>query len=86
MVLKWDGAIRLYTDFDKEFKNYAHVSSVSSELIKKGSRYVWTKKAAAAFLDLKSRLATQPVLRPPDYTLPLCLSVDASDFAIGATG
>ena len=36
-------------------------------------------------LDLKSRLATQPVLRPPDYTFPFCLSVDASDLAIGGT-
>ena len=34
---------------------------------------------------MKSRLATEPVLRPPDYTLPFCLSVDTSDLAIGAT-
>jgi len=38
-----------------------------------------------AFLDLKSRLLTQPVLRPPDYDLPFQLSVDASDLAVGAT-
>ena len=59
--------------------NYAHISSILSDLLKKGSRIVWTKESDAAFLDLKSRLATQPVLRPPDYTLPFCLSVGASD-------
>jgi len=64
--------------------NYAHISSVPSDLLKKGSRFVWTKEADGAVLDLKSRLATQPVLRPLDYTLPFCLSVGASDLAIGA--
>jgi len=38
-----------------------------------------------AFLDLKSRLATQLVLRPPDYFKMFSLAVDASDLAIGAT-
>ena len=49
--------------------------------------FVWTKEADAAFLDWMSRLATQPVFRPPDYTLPFCLSVDASDRGplLGAT-
>jgi len=65
--------------------NYAQTSAVLSDLLKKGSRFAWTKEADAAFLHLKSRLATQPVLRPPDYSLPFCLSVDASDLAIGAT-
>jgi len=71
--------------YRKFVPNYAHISSVLSDLLNKGSRFVWTKEADAAFLDLKSRLATQPVLRPPDYTLPFCLSGDASDLAIGAT-
>ena len=71
--------------YRKFVPNYAHISSVLSDLLKKGSRFVWTQEADSAFLDLKSRLATQPVLRPPDYTLPFCLSVDASDLAVGAT-
>jgi len=71
--------------YRKFVPNYAHISSILSDLLKKGSRFFWTKEADAAFLDLKSRLATQPVLRPPDYALPFCLSVDASDLAIGAT-
>ena len=35
-------------------------------------------------MDLKSSLATQPILRPPDYALPFCLAVDASDIAVVA--
>ena len=34
-------------------------------------------------MDLKSRLATQPILRPPDFGQPFSLVVDASDVAIG---
>ena len=68
--------------YRKFVPNYAQISAVLSDLLKKGSRFAWTKEADAAFLDLKSRLATQPVLRPPDYSLPFCLSVDASDLAI----
>ena len=67
------------------YPNYAQISAVLSDLLKKGTRFVWTQEADKAFLDLKSRLATQPVLRPPDYTLPFHLAVDASDLAIGAT-
>ena len=54
-------------------------------MLKKNVRFQWMPEKEKAFLDLKSRLATQPILRPPDYTLPFCLAVDASDFAIGAT-
>ena len=71
--------------YRKFVPNYARISAVLSDLLKKGTRFVWTQEADQAFLDLKSRLATQPVLRPPDYTLPFCLTVDASDLAIGAT-
>jgi len=46
---------------------------------------VWTPEADAAFLDLKSRLATRPILRPPDYSRPFCIAVDASEIAIGAS-
>ena len=53
--------------YRKFVPNYSHG-------LKKGSRFVWTKEADAAFLDLKSCLVTRPVLRPPDNRLPFCLS------------
>jgi len=54
--------------YAKFMLNYVHISLVLSDLLKKESRFVWTLEADCVFIDLKSRLATQPVLRPPDYT------------------
>jgi len=71
--------------YRKFVPNFAQISVVLSDLLKKGSRFHWGPEAEKAFLDLKSRLATQPVLRPPDYSKPFHLAVDASDLAIGAT-
>jgi hypothetical protein len=46
--------------------------------------FEWSKEAEAAFLDLKSRLGSRPILRPPNFTLPFAIAVDASNMAIGA--
>jgi hypothetical protein len=35
-------------------------------------------------LEIKSRMISQPILRPPDFDLPFSCSVDASNVAIGA--
>ena len=64
--------------------HFAHISAALSDLLKKGTKFVWTAEAERAFLDLKSWLATQPILRPPDFGQPFSLAVDASDVAIGA--
>jgi len=37
-----------------------------------------------AFFDIKSRFASRPILRPPNYDLPFLMSVDASDVIVGA--
>jgi len=63
---------------------FAHISSALSDLLKKGIKFVWTAETERAFLDLKCRLATQPISRPPDVGQPFSLAVDASDVAIGA--
>jgi len=46
-------------------------------------KFEWDYNAETAFLDLKSRLASRPILRPPDFSLPFSLAVDASDIAVG---
>ena len=38
----------------------------------------------SAFLDLKSRLASRPILRPASYDIPFCVATDASDRALGS--
>ena len=57
---------------------------VLSDLLKKGVKFEWSKDTEQAFLDIKSRLASRPVLVPPDFTKPFCIVVDASNIAIGA--
>ena len=64
--------------------NFSHTTAVLSDLLKKGVKFEWTPEANTAFLDLKSRLASRPILRPPDFKLPFCMAVDASNIAIGA--
>ena len=70
--------------YRKFIPHFVHISAALSDLLKKGTQFVWTAEAERAFLDLKSRLATQPILRPPDFSVPLSLAVYASDVAVGA--
>jgi len=53
-------------------------------MLKKRTKFIRTAEAERAFLDLKSRLVTQPILRPPYFSKPFFLAVDALDVAIGA--
>jgi len=61
------------------------LSSILSDMMKKGAKFEWNDQTEQAFLDIKSRLASQPVLIAPDFTKPFIIGVDASDTAIGAT-
>ena len=63
--------------------NFSHMSAVLSNLLKKNVKFEWTDEAETAFVDLKSRLATRPILRPPDWSKPFCLAVDSSNIAVG---
>jgi hypothetical protein len=70
--------------YRKYFPHFSSLSAVLSDLLRKGSKFEWTEKAENAFLDIKSRLASRPVLIPPDYSKPFIVAVDASDVAYGA--
>ena len=74
------GAAGYYRRF---IPHFAQLSVALTDMLRKGSRFVWSEDAQKAFLDLKSRLASQPILRPPDFKLPFALAVDASDRAVG---
>lgn len=64
--------------------HFASLSACLSDLLKKGTKFEWDEKAEQAFLDIKSRLASQPVLIAPNFDKPFIIGVDASDKAIGA--
>jgi len=70
--------------FRKFIPHFAHIAAILTDLLRKGKTFIWTKEADKAFLDLKSRLASKPILRPPDFDRPFSVAVDASNVAIGA--
>ena len=52
---------------------------------KTGSNAVtWTNDCGRAFVILKERLCSSPVLHSPDFTLPFVLQTDASERWVGA--
>lgn len=70
--------------FRKFVPHYAHIASSLNEMLKKGSSMKWSSEADKAFLDIKSRLASTPILRTPNFSQPFSMAVDASDKAMGA--
>ena len=69
--------------YRKFIPHFAQIAVCLTNLLRKNNKFVWTEREETAFLDLKSRLASRPILRPPDFTLPFALAVDASDVAVG---
>jgi len=70
--------------FRRFIPHYSEATCPLTELLKKNSKFVWSERCEQAFLDIKSRLASRPILRPPNYDLPFVMAVDASDVAVGA--
>jgi hypothetical protein len=62
----------------------AQISIVLTDMLRKGKKFVWTLETENAFLEIKSRLASQPILKPPDFSRPFSLAVDSSNTACGA--
>lgn len=62
----------------------AHIVAPLTNMLKKGNKFMWDDQTHTAFLEIKSILASNPILRPPDYTKDFQIGVDASDLAIGA--
>lgn len=70
--------------YRKFIPHFADLAASLNNLLRKGVKFTWTDQTEKAFLDLKSRLASRPILRPPNFDLPFSLAVDASNVAIGA--
>ena len=70
--------------YRKFIPHFAQIAACLTNLLHKNKKFVWTNAEEAAFLDLKSRMASRPILRPSDFKLPFALAVDASDVAVGA--
>jgi hypothetical protein len=60
------------------------ISKPLTNLLKKGTIFVWTSATEASFQALKQALIFAPVLAMPNFTLPFIIETDASAIGIGA--
>eukprot|EP00833_Pecoramyces_ruminatium_P013479 jgi/Orpsp1_1/1187511/evm.model.d7180000058263.1 len=74
------GAIGYYRKF---IKNFAFIAKPLHVLTKKDTPFIWSEECTKAFEDLKKRLATAPILSPPDYDKPFIIRTDASRDGLG---
>jgi len=72
------------TGFYRKFIcGYATLASPLTDLLKL-TKFRWTTAAQEAFVQLKKKLTTTPVLHLPNFSLPFVVEKDASNVAIGA--
>jgi len=64
--------------------HFATIVSVLMDMLRKSVKFLWSNEAEAAFVEIKSRLSSNPILRPPDFNLPFCIGIDASNVAVSA--
>lgn len=63
---------------------YAEIAKPLHQLTEKKRPFQWTDDCSKAFLELKTRLITSPILAYPDFSKSFILDTDASNFAISA--
>ncbi|CAG2235002.1 unnamed protein product [Mytilus edulis] len=69
----------------KYVKDFSKIAKPLFDLTKKNQKFAWNKGAEAAFLELKSRLISAPILGFPQADgSEFILDTDASAYAIGA--
>lgn len=64
-------------------QGYSKKVAALTDLLKKDRKWVWSADCQEAFDNLKQAVASQPVLRLPDFELPFEVHTDASDRALG---
>lgn len=64
-------------------KNYALIAGPLTELTKKDEAFIWTEKRELAFTKMKEILASEPVLKMPDFDKTFEVIVDACGQGVG---
>ena len=64
--------------------NFSTLAEPLTNLLQKGTKYVWPADCQESFQKIKSILLSMPVLMAPDFHKQLKLFVDASDIGCGA--
>jgi hypothetical protein len=76
--------VGLATYYRKFIPDFSRIAKPLFDLTRKHVRFAWTECHEAAFLELKRRLTTAPVLSLPDPDADWILDTDASDHGIGS--
>lgn len=80
--------LKSYLSMANYYRNFimgfSAVTEPLNRLLRKNVPFIWTDECEDAFLLLKEKLTSPPVLAYPDFDKPFCLTTDASDFALGA--
>ena len=74
------GLVNYYRRF---IRGYSSIAALLTDLLKKNKPWVWNDKCQWAFEQLKRAVCEESVLALPDYTKPLEVHTDASEFLIG---
>ena len=80
-IRRFLGHIRFYRRFIKDFSK---IVKPLSNLLVQGAHFEFDEQCTQAFLTLKEKLVSAPIVVAPDWELPFKLMCDVSDFAIGA--
>jgi hypothetical protein len=70
--------------YKKFIRQYGVISRPLSNLLKKGTQFLWTTVHQEAFQVLKQALISAPVLKLPDFSQPFVIETDACDKGIRA--
>ena len=64
--------------------NFSAIAKPLSNLLKKNTPFLWSDECEKAFIELKNRLSSAPVLTYPNFESPFFIETDASNQGIGA--
>ena len=65
-------------------KDFSKIAKPLSNLLMQGVVFTFDEQCKQAFMTLKGKLISAPIVVTPDWALPFELMCDASDFAVGA--
>ena len=70
--------------YRRHIPDMATISRTLTALTRKNMEFKWTAECEVTFKEIKKRLVSAPVLRPPDLDRPFILWTDASERGFGA--